>query len=105
MNDSLIFTPQIREEAKLRLNKKLLEESKIKDEKENQDTALETNTELYGIEQPKDLTTKYSKDYSKEIPGLPSIYTSRKCTTCNIIKPPKASHCGVCDNCVLNFDQ
>jgi palmitoyltransferase ZDHHC9/14/18 len=90
------------------MSKKLLEESKSnkeEKEKDNQETIIETNAELYGIDQPKDLSTKFSKDFSKEIPGLPSIYTSRKCTTCNIIKPPKASHCGVCDNCVLNFDQ
>lgn len=34
-----------------------------------------------------------------------SIFTSRRCNTCNIIRPPKASHCSICNNCVLNFDQ
>lgn len=35
---------------------------------------------------------------------IPSIFTERVCTTCNIIRPPKVSHCSACDNCVINFD-
>ena len=34
----------------------------------------------------------------------PNIFTERICVTCNIIRPPGASHCSTCDNCVLNFD-
>jgi len=33
-----------------------------------------------------------------------SLYKHRYCTTCKIMRPPKASHCSDCDNCVQNFD-
>ena len=42
------------------------------------------------------------KQQNKET--IPRIFTERKCETCNIIRPPGASHCRICDNCVMNFD-
>ena len=35
---------------------------------------------------------------------MPRIYYQRFCRTCLIYRPPLASHCGNCDQCVKNFD-
>ena len=43
-------------------------------------------------------------DIQKEGKIIPNIFKERKCFTCNIIRPPGASHCRICDNCVQNFD-
>ena len=43
-----------------------------------------------------------NKDDNNEV--TPRIFQERICKTCNIIRPPKTSHCRECDNCVQNFD-
>ena len=35
---------------------------------------------------------------------IPHIYTKRPCYSCNIIRPPEASHCVICDNCIKQMD-
>lgn len=37
-------------------------------------------------------------------PPIPLIFQSKACHTCEIMRPPKASHCKICDNCILNKD-
>lgn len=36
---------------------------------------------------------------------IPHIFTERYCDTCKITRPPGASHCRFCDNCIEGFDQ
>ena len=35
---------------------------------------------------------------------MPHIFQNRPCKTCNIIRPPKTSHCVICDNCIMELD-
>ena len=50
-----------------------------------------------------DEINKTDEEKKKE-EAIPRIYIERKCSTCNIYRPPGASHCATCDNCVLEFD-
>ena len=47
---------------------------------------------------------KEQNSEEKKNEELPSIFLERKCNTCQIMRPPEASHCRVCDNCVMGFD-
>ena len=56
------------------------------------------------------LSVKQDENPGKNIPqenqiNTAPIFTSRFCCTCLIVKPPRTSHCSICDNCVKNFDQ
>ena len=47
---------------------------------------------------------KYKNNDNTSNSYIPHIFTKRPCNTCNIIRPSKASHCVICDNCILDFD-
>jgi len=53
------------------------------------------------------LASQYAKGGSSEGPSLPQDLTRRGfrwCRTCHIVRPPRASHCPTCDNCVMRYD-
>lgn len=37
--------------------------------------------------------------------SVPTIFSERYCRTCKIVRPKLSSHCRVCNNCVMYFDQ
>ena len=51
---------------------------------------------------------KYSKKQNSTVINennyIPHIFQERPCLTCNIVRPPKTSHCVICDNCIMNLD-
>ncbi len=54
------------------------------------------------IETPSESAPSDSEDESKT---EATIHRTRDCSTCMIERPPLASHCAHCNNCVRNFDQ
>ena len=82
---------------------KEIEDNKTNDEK-NEDTIDEKNKNKKdeNMNESENEVKKDKTDEKKEI--TPKIFKERKCSTCDIIRPPGASHCRICDNCVLGFD-
>jgi len=48
--------------------------------------------------------TIYVPAQSRNITVKGQLFSVRWCPTCNIYRPPRAIHCGICDNCVQRFD-
>lgn len=42
--------------------------------------------------------------YTRKVHVKGQKVETKFCTTCQIFRPPRASHCGLCDNCVDGFD-
>ena len=61
--------------------------------KENEDIQIQIKEEK-----------KNEEDNESHKTTIPNIFTERMCSTCGIIRPPRASHCRHCDNCILNLD-
>ena len=84
----------------------------IKDnnEKENDKNEKQNEEKNNKIENKENNNRIENKENNNEIKKenidilIPRIFTERICKTCKIIRPPGASHCRICDNCVLDFD-
>jgi palmitoyltransferase ZDHHC9/14/18 len=86
--------------------KEELDESKVTAEQDNNSNS-EDKKVVYMFPQE---SQKYNPNDSaiyvpNEVPtSVPNIFKERYCKTCNILRPPKTSHCSYCDHCVMNFD-
>jgi len=78
------------------------EENKLEENKEKFDNSTSPI-------QPKQQDYQAYKDLENQIAAKNqfydlTFYKSRYCSTCKIMRPPKASHCAQCDNCVREYD-
>lgn len=85
------------------LNKKPLNNSIIISSSESilgQNILEQNNSKLHN--------QKYSKKQNTSVINennyIPHIFQERPCLTCNIVRPPKTSHCVICDNCIMELD-
>ena len=76
------------------------EEKDKKEKINNEEIDGDKKEKVKKVEKENNQNTKEENDEE----NIPRIFTERKCTTCNIIRPPGASHCRICDNCVQDFD-
>ena len=84
------------------LNKEKMSNILIDDSNNKESNIISNNIEKEEI-QIKESVNIDNSNQNKNI-TLPKIFTERKCSTCSIIRPPCASHCRYCDNCILNLD-
>jgi palmitoyltransferase ZDHHC9/14/18 len=89
---------EIKNENEIKKDTSSLNENEIKNDNSNNKNKLDINNSLIFIENEK-------KEEEEEIDiKTPHIFKSRKCKTCKIMRPPKSSHCRICDNCILELD-
>ena len=114
LNDNYI------KEEKIDVKKKIEENDgkEKKDEKKENNENNNDNIENNDTKGSNDSNDKNENDENNESKGsndsnennktneeiVPRIFRQRKCKTCKIIRPPEASHCKICDNCVKGFD-
>ena len=62
------------------------------------------NSKIMNKDKSEDFFKKENAIEINENNYIPHIFQKRPCKTCNIMRPPKTSHCVICDNCIMELD-
>ncbi|KAF1769762.1 hypothetical protein GCK72_001579 [Caenorhabditis remanei] len=68
------------------------------------------NIEIIEMDRQMGMTNGHTNDPNVQRPRFRDVIINgehvkmKYCTTCRLYRPPRCSHCAICDNCVLMFD-
>ena len=68
------------------------------------DEALDTERQIEVMPNGGDGAAYRPPPRTKEIRVKNQVIKLKYCFSCKIFRPPRASHCSICDNCVERFD-